>query len=91
METKQATYVTLAATDRVSFYNWRGKTRIQIDETKTTQLEVSDVDTDEVLRAVAYFVRNIAGDQERTETQTRILTDIATSLQDALKTAEPAA
>lgn len=90
METKQATYVTLAATDRVSLYNWRGKTRIQIDETKTTQLEVSDVDTDEMLRAVAYFVRNIVGDSDRTETQTRILTDIMSSLQDTLKTKEAA-
>jgi hypothetical protein len=88
METKQATYVTLAATDRVSFYSWRGKTRIQIDETKTVQLEINDVDTDEILRAVAYFVRNVAGDSDRTETQTRILTDIVTSLQDVLKVKE---
>ena len=88
METKQATYVTLAATDRVSFYNWRGKTRVQIDETKTVQLEINDVDTDEILRAVAYFVRNVAGDSDRTETQTRILTDIVTSLQDALNVKE---
>ena len=88
MDTKQATYVTLAATDRVSFYNWRGNTRIEIYETKAAQLEISDVNTDEILRAVAYFVRNVAGDSDRTETQTRILTDIVTSLQDALKVKE---
>lgn len=90
METKQATYVTLAVTDRVSFYNWKGKTRVQFDETKTAQLEVSDVDTDEILRAVAYFVRNIAGDSDRTETQTRILNDIMSSLQDKLNVKEAA-
>jgi hypothetical protein len=88
METKQATYVTMAATERVCFYNWKGKTRANFDETKNCQIEISDIDTDELLRAISYFVRSIAGDSDRTETQTRILNDIAKTLTDTLKAGE---
>jgi hypothetical protein len=91
METKQATYVTLACTDRVSLNDWRGKTRIQINETADRTLEVSDVDTDELLRAVSYFVRNLATSSDRSETQARILADILSSLTAALNPQENAA
>lgn len=91
METKQATYVTLASTDRVSINDWRGKTRLQFNETNDRTLEVSDVDTDELLRAVSYFVRNLATSSDRTETQSRILADMLASLTTALKPQETAA
>ena len=88
METKQATYVTLACTDRVSINDWRGKARLQFNETNDRTLEVSEVDTDELLRAVSYFVRNLATSPDRTETQSRILADMLASLTAALKTEE---
>lgn len=91
METKQATYVTLACTDRVSINDWRGKTRLQFNETADRTLEVSEVDTDELLRAVSYFVRNLATSSDRTETQSRILADVLASLTAALKTEEATA
>lgn len=84
METSQATYVKFSVTDNVSIYTWRGKSRLQINETKQTMLEISDVDTDELLRGVSYFIRNLAGDSERTETQTRILTDTLNNLKDTI-------
>lgn len=91
METKQATYVTLACTDRVSINDWRGKTRLQFNETSDRTLEVSEVDTEELLRAVSYFVRNLAISSDRTETQSRILNDMFASLTTALKPQETAA
>lgn len=84
MKTSQATYVQLSVTDSVGVYNWRGKTRLQINETQQNMVEISDIDTDELLRGVSYFVRNIAGDSERTETQTRILSDILNNLKDTI-------
>lgn len=84
MKTSQATYVQFSTTDTVSVYNWRGKSRLQINETQGTMLEVSDIDTEELLRGVSYFVRNLAGDSERTETQTRILSDILNNLKDTI-------
>lgn len=91
MDTKQATYVTLACTDRVSLNDWRGKTRLQINETADQTLEVSEIETDEMLRAISYFVRNLATSSDRSETQGRILADMLASLTAALKTEEPAA
>lgn len=90
METKQATYVTLACTDRVSLNDWRGKTRLQINETSDRTLEVSEIETDEMLRAISYFVRNLATSSDRSETQGRILADMLASLTAALKTEETA-
>jgi len=90
METKQATYVTLACTDRVSLNDWRGRTRLQINETADRTLEVSEIETDEMLRAISYFVRNLATSSDRSETQGRILADMLASLTAALKTEEPA-
>jgi len=84
METKLNSYVTLSATDRVSIYNWRGNCRLEIVENKQQALEISDVNTDELLRGVSYFVRNLASDSEMTETQRRILEDIRNTLVSAL-------
>lgn len=81
METKQQTYIELAATCDASFFNWRGKTRIQIKETEKTLVEISEVDTTEVLRGVSYLVRNICQDSERNETHTRILLDLLTVME----------
>lgn len=88
METKQATYVTLSATEHVSLNEWRGFVRLQINETRDLTLEVSNIETDEMLRAVSYFVRNLATSSDRTDTQTRILSDMLASLTAALQPAK---
>jgi hypothetical protein len=85
METKQHTYVELAATCDASFHNWRGKTRIQLKETRETMLEVSEVDTTELLRGVSYFIRSLCQDSDRNETDTRILKDMLTVMETNLK------
>jgi len=87
METKQATFVALKVTDRVSLHDWRGLTRLEITETQGVTLEVSDIDTDEMLRGINYFLRNVAH-SELTETRKRILNDIATNLTESLKNKE---
>ena len=88
METKLNSYITLSATDRVSIYNWRGNCRLEIVENKQQALEISDVNTDELLRGVSYFVRNLANDSVMTETQRRILEDIRNTLVSALRVEE---
>lgn len=90
MDTKQQTFVTLACTERVSLNEWRGKTRLQINETHDRILEVSEVDTEEMLRAVSYYVRNLATSTDRTEISSRILSDMLASLTEALKAKESA-
>ena len=87
METKQATYVTLAATDNVSIYNWKGQTRIQINETKESHVEIAEIDTTELLRGVSYFLRNVADNADDDDTVNRILTDIMKTLETKLKVA----
>ena len=87
METKQATYVSLKVTDRVSLHDWRNLTRLEITETQGVTLEVSDIDTDELLRGINYFLRNVAHN-DLTETRQRILSDIATNLTESLKNKE---
>jgi hypothetical protein len=88
MQTKQETFVTLACTDRVSLNEWRGKTCLQISETSDRVLEVSEIDTEELLRAVSYFIRNLATSTDRTEIASRILSNMLDSLTEALKTKE---
>ena len=87
METKQATYVALKVTDRVSLHDWRDLTRLEITETQGVTVEVSDIDTDELLRGINYFLRNVAHN-DLTETRQRILNDIATNLTESLKKKE---
>ena len=86
MQTKQETSVALVATDRVSMFDWRGKTRVQFNETPDTVLEVSNVDSEELLLAISYYVRNLAKESDNTERQQRILNDILSDLKDNLKT-----
>ena len=78
----------MSATEHVSLNEWRGFVRLQINETRDLTLEVSNIETDEMLRAVSYFVRNLATSSDRTETQSRILADMLASLTTALKTEE---
>ena len=87
METKHGTYINLKVTDRVSLHDWRGLTRLDITETQGVTLEVSDIDTDEMLRGISYFLRNVANN-DLTETRQRILNDIATNLTTSLKNKE---
>lgn len=91
METKQATYVTLAATDNVSIFSWRGKSTINLKESQLTSVEVSEIDTTELLRAVSLFVRNRCTDTDKNETDTRILRELLKSMEASLKDIEVAA
>jgi len=90
MQTKTQTNVELIATDRVSLFNWNGTTRVQFNETSDDVLEVTNVDTEELLLAVSYFVRNLATDSGNTERTIRILNDIARDLTTSLKAKEEA-
>ena len=90
MQTKTQTNVELIATDRVSLFNWNGTTRVQFNETNNDVLEVTNVDTEELLLAVSYFVRNLATDSGNTERTIRILNDIAKDLTTSLKAKEEA-
>jgi hypothetical protein len=90
MQTKTQTNVELIATDRVSLFNWNGTTRVQFNETNNDVLEVTNVDTEELLLAVSYFVRNLATDSGNTERTIRILNDIARDLTTSLKAKEEA-
>ena len=90
MQTKTETSVELIATDRVSLFNWNGTTRVQFNETNNDVLEVTNVDTEELLLAVSYFVRNLATDSGNTERTIRILNDIARDLTTSLKAKEEA-
>lgn len=85
MQTKQETSVALVATDRVSMFDWRGQTRVQFNETPDTMLEVSNVDSGELLLAISYYVRSLAKESDITERQQRILNDILTDLKENLK------
>jgi len=85
MNLKTETSVSLIATDRVSLFNWKGFTRVQFNETSDSTLEVANVDSEELLLAVSYFVRDLAKDAERSDRQTRLLHDIMHSLQESLK------
>jgi hypothetical protein len=90
MQTKTETSVELIATDRVSLFNWNGTTRVQFNETSNDVLEVTNVDTEELLLAISYFVRNLAKDSDNTERTVRILNDIAKDLKESLNTKEEA-
>ena len=90
MQTKTQTNVELIATDRVSLFHWNGTTRVQFNETNNDVLEVTNVDTEELLLAVSYFVRNLATDSGNTERTIRILNDIAKDLTTSLKAKEEA-
>jgi len=87
METAQSTHITLKVTDRVSLHEWRNLTRLDITETQGTTLEINDIDTDELLRGISFFLRNVAHN-DLTETRQRILNDIATNLTESLKNKE---
>ena len=91
MQTKQETSVSLAVTDRVSMYDWKGVTRVQFNETNDTVLEVSNVDTGEMLLAISYYVGGLAKESGKNERTDRILRDMLTSLQESLQTTEEVA
>lgn len=85
METKQHTFIELAATCDAGFYNWKGKTRLQIKETRETFVEINEIDTTELLRGVSYFIRSLCQDSDRNETDTRILQDMLKVMETSLK------
>jgi len=90
METTQAICISVLATDHVSLFDWRGTTRIQVTEARGSTAELSNVDTDELLRSFKYLVGRLVGESDRSDTQTRILQEIAKELAD-LKPVETAA
>lgn len=81
MKTVQSTTVDLATTDRVSLNNWKGSTRLEIVETLNTSIEISGIDTEELVLAIGYLLRNLVQDTERGATITRRLGDIANDLE----------
>jgi hypothetical protein len=80
METTQTVTITVASTENVSLFEWKNKTRIQVTEARGRMAEVSEIETDELLCGVSYWIRRLVDDSSRTDRQTRILTEIATKL-----------
>jgi hypothetical protein len=80
MRTTQTNTVTLAATNSVAFYEWKGLTRLSICEQTDQTIEINDVDSLELLRAMNYYLQRCYNECDRNETATRILTDIAKTL-----------
>lgn len=72
--------VDLAVTERVSLNNWKGSTRLEIVETVNTSIEISGIDTEELLLAIGYLLRNLVADTERSATITRRLGDVTNDL-----------
>jgi len=72
--------IDLAVTDRVSLNNWKGSTRLEIVETVNTSIEISGIDTEELLLAISYLLRNLIADTERSATVTRRLGDVTNDL-----------
>lgn len=72
--------IDIAVTDRVSLHSWKGLTRLEIVETVNTSIEISGIDTEELLLAVSYLLRNLITDTERSATLTRRLGDITNDL-----------
>ena len=79
--------VDLAVTERVSLNNWKGSTRLEIVETLNTSIEISGIDTDELVLAIGYLLRNLVADTDRSATITRRLGDIANDLEVLTKVA----
>jgi len=80
MRSTQTNTVTLAATNNVAMYEWKGLTRISFVEQTDQIVEINDVDTMELLRAINYYLQRCYNECDRNETATRILTDIAKTL-----------
>jgi len=91
MDTKIHTSVEISTTDQVSLNTWRGLTRLEVHETRQQTLEVAGIDTAELLYAVSYWIRTIAIATDRSERETRLLTDILATLTNTLATKEPVA
>ena len=88
MKTTQTVNVSVNSTYKVSMYDWREKTRFEVYENEKDSVEIQDIDTDEMLTAVSYFVRNLARRDDLSDLQSRILHDIKNDLNDALKSKE---
>lgn len=80
MKTTHTQTTELAVTDRVSLHTWKGLTRLEIIETANTSVEISGIDTEELILAVSYLVRNLIQDLERSSTITRRMEDITNDL-----------
>jgi hypothetical protein len=80
MKTTHTQTTELAVTDRVSLLTWKGLTRLEIVETPNTSVEISGIDTEELVLAISYLLRNLTQDAERSETITRRLNDISNDL-----------
>jgi len=91
MRTTQTNTVTLAATNSVAMYEWKGLTRISFVEQTDQTVEINDVDSLELLRAINYYLARSFNESDRNETTTRILTDIAKTLAPLTKPTEVAA
>ena len=81
METTQSVCISLSSTEHVSFFEWKGKVRLQVTEARGRTAEISEIDLDELLRSVSYMIRRLVDDADRTETQTRLLQELQTRLQ----------
>jgi hypothetical protein len=80
MRTTQTNTVTLVATNNVSLYEWKGLTRISICEQTDQTVEISDINTAELMRGISYYLSRSLNECDRDETITRILTEIAKNL-----------
>ncbi len=80
MEATQSVCISVIATEHVSLFEWHGPTRIQVTEARGSTAELSNVDTDELLRSFKYLVGRLVRETERTDIQTRILDEIAKEL-----------
>ena len=80
MKTTHTQTTELAVTDRVSLHTWKGLTRLEIVETPNTSVEISGIDTEELVLAISYLLRNLIQDLERSSTITRRMGDITNDL-----------
>ena len=87
MKTTQTVNVSLNSTHRVSILEWSNKARFEVYESVTDSVEIQDIDTDELLQAVYYFLRNLSLRDDKSADQTRRLNDIKDELVSALKVA----
>jgi len=85
MQTTQSVNVSVNSTDRVVLHEWRNKMRFEVYENETDSVEIQNIDTDEMLAAVLYFIRDVARRDDLSDAQSRRLHDIKNDLNDALK------
>jgi len=88
MKTTQTVNVAVNSTYRVSVRDWRGKTCVEVYENETDSVEIRDIDTEEMLTTLLYYISNLAKCDDKTPGIVRRLTDIQNTLNDLLRTKE---